>query len=173
MYCPECGKVNSADQKFCRACGLSLEKVVKALADATPVADMDQQLVEKTRKVDRLMIAVAGTGFVTLLGLLVWGIIYKVIYVKGHLGQGIALLTLILGGIAFGVLAIYRDWLQRAALQHRQQTSELRPSVDTSKLLHESRLEPVPSVTDRTTELLHVERESAANQTAGRLEKEV
>lgn len=31
MYCPDCGKTNSAEQKFCRACGLQLEQVVQSL----------------------------------------------------------------------------------------------------------------------------------------------
>jgi len=32
MYCPSCGKENSAEQRFCRACGLRLQVFSEALA---------------------------------------------------------------------------------------------------------------------------------------------
>ena len=30
MYCPNCGKTNSPEQRFCRSCGLGLEKIVQS-----------------------------------------------------------------------------------------------------------------------------------------------
>ncbi|MGH9901852.1 MAG: zinc-ribbon domain-containing protein, partial [Pyrinomonadaceae bacterium] len=32
MHCPNCGKRTSAEQKFCRSCGMSLEAVSVSVA---------------------------------------------------------------------------------------------------------------------------------------------
>lgn len=36
MHCPNCGTETSAGQKFCRACGLSLERIAQLLAELLP-----------------------------------------------------------------------------------------------------------------------------------------
>ncbi len=36
MHCPNCGAESSARQKFCRACGLSLERFAQLLAELLP-----------------------------------------------------------------------------------------------------------------------------------------
>jgi hypothetical protein len=33
MHCPDCGSEALADQRFCRACGLSLERFAQLLAE--------------------------------------------------------------------------------------------------------------------------------------------
>jgi hypothetical protein len=157
MYCPSCGKENSIEQKFCRGCGLSLEKIVLALDEVSPVP-LDNDLREKTRRVDRLLIGAATLGITPFFALILYAILYKIIIVKGQVGQGLAFLAFIVGIVTCALLAIYRSSLEKAARQ-RTQTAELKQGIGTAKLLNESHFEPVPSVTDRTTELLHVERE--------------
>jgi len=168
MYCPACGKVNTTDQKFCRGCGLSLEKIVQALDDVSPV--MDPALQEKTKRIDRLLIGAAALGISPFVLLILYAITYKLIYIKGKVGEGLAFLAFFLGLIIFALLAIYRNSLQKAANQKRAETAELNAGVGTARLLNESHFEPVPSVTDRTTELLHVERERGRNDTPRNLE---
>src|SRR6185436_14203021 len=81
MYCPNCGKSNSAEQKFCRSCGLSLEKTVQSLADQLPALELDKQLRERERKVDRLINIVAGSAISIVVVGVLWGIIYEIIIV--------------------------------------------------------------------------------------------
>ncbi len=40
MYCPNCAKVNSNVQKFCRACGLNLEKTAEILSEQLTSSEM-------------------------------------------------------------------------------------------------------------------------------------
>jgi hypothetical protein len=45
MHCPNCGTEASAGQKFCRACGLSLERFAQLLAELLP--DGEDELNKK------------------------------------------------------------------------------------------------------------------------------
>ena len=161
MYCPNCGKSNSAEQKFCRSCGLSLEKTVQSLADQLPALELDKQLRERQRRVDRLINIVAGTaGSIVVAGVL-WGIVYEIIIVKGEVIAGLFFLAFVLGVILFALLSIYGESLRKTA--GKRQLPEPHPQVvaDTGKLLSESHVEPLPSVTERTTELLNKDKGSA------------
>ena len=153
MYCPNCGKTNSAEQKFCRACGLSLDKVVQSLAEQLPPGQLNRNLQERQRTVE-LWLTIAGGGAISIFvaGTL-WAVVYKIIIIKGEVVQGLAFLGFILLIVLFGLLAIYRDSLLKSG---KRQLSEPSPPLvpDTGKLLSESRLEPIPSITEHTTELL-------------------
>ena len=66
MYCPNCGKDNSVGQRFCRACGMSLQAVSHALAEhlgetALPPTGRRQEKLERWGKI------VGITGFALLL----------------------------------------------------------------------------------------------------------
>ena len=154
MYCPNCGKTNSAQQKFCRSCGLSLEKTVQSLADQLPALELDKQLRERQRKVDRLINIVAGSAVSIVTGAVLWGIVYEIIIVKGAVISGLIFLAFIVGVILFGLLSIYRESLRKTAGTRRLSEPRQQLGEDTGKLLAESRYEPLPSITERTTELL-------------------
>jgi hypothetical protein len=83
------------------------------------------------------------------------GIIYSIIIVKGEVLGGLIFLAVILGLVLFGILMLYRDSLLNASRKRQIQQPELL-SHDTAKLLPESQVEPIPSVTDRTTDLLDI-----------------
>lgn len=153
MYCPNCGKENSTEQKFCRSCGLSLEKTVESLADQLPELELDKRLRERQRRVDQLIYIVAGTAISIVVAGVFWGIIYEIIIVKGDVIPGLLFLAFITGVVLFGLLSIYRESLNKAATK-RQLSEPAQLVADTGKLLPESRIEPLPSVTERTTELL-------------------
>ncbi len=157
MYCPNCGKENSAEQKFCRSCGLSLEQAVQSLAEQLPGLELDKNLRQRQARVDRLINIVAGSAISIVVGGVLWGIVYEIIIVKGEVIPGLFFLAIIIGIILFALLSLYSESLRKAAAKRR--LSEPTPRVgETAELLPETHLEPVPSVTERTTELLTTEK---------------
>jgi zinc-ribbon domain len=160
MYCPSCGKTNSAEQKFCRACGLQLEQVVQSLVAQLTAPDADKKLAERQNNLDRVIKAVAVGTISLFVGAVLWGIIYSIIIVKGEVLAGSIFLAIIVGILLFGLLMLYRDSLS----QNPSKQNSSRPDSlvsDTAELLSESRYEPVPSVVERTTELLTVNKKDS------------
>lgn len=158
MYCPNCGKENSAEQKFCRACGLSLEKAIQSLAEQLPERELDKNLRERQERIDRLITIVGGSAVAIVLAGVFWGIIYGIMIVKGQVIPGLLMLAFIIGMVIAGLLTLYRDSLNKAAGKRRSSQPAL-PEARTAEL--EAHLEPVPSVTERTTELLTTDKRDA------------
>lgn len=160
MFCPNCGGNNSTDQKFCRSCGLSLEKIAQSLVEQLP-AKSAESIEERRDKIEKLgVVALAGSGAIVL-GFLFYLIIVKMILEQGKLWPGIALLMLFISGLLAVVFLNYASSLKETAAkrQLRQRRESLQGEA-TGKLLNEPHLEPLPSVTERTTELLYAEKKS-------------
>lgn len=157
MYCPNCGKTNSTEQRFCRSCGLRLERVVQALVEQLTAPDAEKSLVERQHSLDRWIKVVAVSTISLFVGAVLWGIIYSIIIVKGELLAGSIFLAVIIGLMLFGLLVLYRESLAKPSKQ------KALPDVhasDTARRLEE-RNEAVPSVVERTTELLEVEKKTS------------
>ena len=158
MFCPNCGSKNSTQQKFCRSCGLSLEKTVQSLVEQIP-AKIDQSLKRRKEKLERFgVIALSGVGVVGG-GALFYMIIFNMMLAQGKILGGLAFLTIIICGLLAVFFFNYANSLKETAVKNRLQPPEEMPEYETpAKLLNDSYLEPIPSVTERTTELLYVER---------------
>jgi len=161
MYCPNCGKPNSTEQKFCRSCGLSLEKVVQTLAEQLPASNLDKHLQDQQRKIERWLHIVAGGTISIIVGAVLWGLIYEIILVKGEVLVGSLMLTFIIGLIVSAMLAIYRESLLKAHGKRQLSQASLAQSGDTANLLPASSSQSISSVTEHTTELLMVEKPDA------------
>ncbi len=163
MYCPNCGKENSAEQNFCRSCGLSLEKAAQSLSEQLPTAKLDKHLQGRRRRVERLLIILGGSAVLVFVISIVWAIIVEIIIGKGHVLGGVIFLGFILGAILAALLVIYRESLYKASSKPLLPRMAPR-SEPTARQLPESYIEPIPSVTERTTELLVAEKKSSARE---------
>lgn len=162
MYCPNCGTKTSAVQKFCRSCGLGLEKVAQSLAEQLPV-QLDDSLQARKDKLERLGVLALSVFGLGILGLILYGIVYRVILIQGRTWEGIGLLSFIVI-LSSGLLAVYlfAEANEASAKRQIKQSKELPEDEMTKKLLPEAQAEPVPSVTERTTERLFVEKKGSA-----------
>jgi hypothetical protein len=128
MHCPNCGAEASAGQKFCRACGFSLEKVEQLIADQKAAAT--EQTTKATaglsddwlRRLEKWAASALFALGGLLVGLMLWAIIAKMMIEKGKIFQGIVVL-MILAVAALASLLAYLDSERRksAAARSNQQ----------------------------------------------------
>jgi hypothetical protein len=159
MFCPHCGKTNSAESKFCRSCGLSLEKVRQSLAEQLPEAELDKHLRDRKKQVDRILTVILGSAFTIFVLAMLWALIYQLIIVKGEVLKGSIFLGLFLAAVTALLMVIYRESVLESITRQRMSHLSL-PERETTAKLHESSCEPLGSVTERTTELLFAEDKS-------------
>ena len=157
MYCPNCGTKNSIEQNFCRACGLSLEKAALSLSEQLP-AKVDQSLQAKKERLEKLGVAALSVFGLGVLSLLVYGIGIK-LNDKGVLGSRamLGVLIMLVCGLGSVILFARAKELDEKSTRRPQQNLSS-GSGSTKELLSEGHFEPVPTVTERTTELLAVEK---------------
>ncbi|HWN09692.1 MAG TPA: zinc ribbon domain-containing protein [Pyrinomonadaceae bacterium] len=165
MYCPNCANKVSLDQRFCRSCGLALDKIAQSLGEQLPTT-VSENLLAKKDKLERLGVAALSVFGLGVLGLILYGIVYQMMIMRGRILGGLALLGLVILGVC-GLLSVVlfekAEELKKTATQHRlPQPAELPEPATTAKLLPESHLEPLPSVTERTTDLLFAEKKDGA-----------
>jgi hypothetical protein len=163
MYCPNCGNVTSVEQKFCRACGLGLEQIALSLGEQLP-ARRDESLQVRKERLEKL-----GGGALSIFGLgvlvfLLYAVAQKLLATQGNLLTILAIIGLVVM-LGCGVLSVIL-FARAKELGEQANKRQLQPEKNTSRsstqeLLPEGTFEPVPPpVTERTTELLFVEKQS-------------
>lgn len=159
MHCPHCGTESSSEQKFCRRCGLGLEKFALTLAEQLPEGSGDYEvmarLLARQRRVE-FWLSAAVMAFISLLvAAIFYALVVKIIIEKGQVVSGLIFLFVILLGLASVGLVVYNESLkEKLGKTPAREPAATPKEAATAKLLHESRIEPVPSVTERTTDLL-------------------
>ena len=167
MFCPNCGAKTSVSQKFCRACGLGLEKVALSLTEQLPNSP-DEHLMSQKEKYERWGVAALSVFGLGVLSVILYNIIYKMIIAEGNWLGGLGLLGFLIMvgcGILSVILFAKAKEAEAAAGKRRLEQKETAvTATPTNELLTEGHFEPVPSVTDRTTELLYAEKKDAPHR---------
>jgi hypothetical protein len=178
MHCPNCGTSATKQQKFCRACGFGLAKVVQLLEEGDVFPDeLSRLYAERRQKIERwrdlafyLLCGGAGIVVPTFIGY----IIYQEMIIKwdqwdnGDLWEAAGVLFAILAalvGLALLSLSLRAEELKKAEAKLTQvkplprpanypSLEALPPAATTSNLLAEGRVESVASITEDTTRSL-------------------
>lgn len=157
MLCPNCGTHTTDEQKFCRNCGMNLEPVSKALAAHLAQGGLEAPSPEKEgerralrRMTNGLILGVA----IILVGALVLtdARLFMLRPWLKMLGTSLTCL-----GVFVSLLAVLSPLRCAGRWRGANLPDHLEGARTTGRLLHESMMEPVPSVTERTTNLLGVE----------------
>lgn len=163
MFCPNCGANNSTEQKFCRSCGLNLERTAESLIEQMPSAE-SAKLLKRERNLEKFgNFAFGGFGVVLLIAILsiIYLIITKVILSGNSVFGGILLIAFIVfAALTLAYVAFNEDLKERKQKMNPMLKNELSEKPDTAKLLEEKPFEPVPSVTENTTDLLYAEQKT-------------
>ena len=154
MHCPNCGHESSLDQKFCRKCGFALAPVGELMRGAEPSAEAAKiDRAQREALVVRQMFRWISWGIIVLgLGLLM--LIVDKSFDVGKAFKFVCTLVMLAGiGIAtYGVISTLMKGGEATLKAAGPKPDELR--APTTRELEGGTPSPVPSVTERTTELI-------------------
>ena len=158
MHCPNCAQPAVADQQFCRSCGMSLEAVAKLVAEHSSVP------AEVQKKLDKVALEAAMVR--TMFNWMMWGMIILglgvfLLVVNKNLGIGkeVGLVSsfLILGGVGVATAGVLKAIKQGTMIATSRHANHISGSSDTQSLPTHPIPAALPSVTERTTQLIGVE----------------
>lgn len=155
MFCPNCGANNSTEQKFCRACGLNLEKSAESLLEQMPSAN-EANLLRYEKSIERFgSFALGGLGVVGIVSVaaLLFYLVQKLILSGTNIYAGILLIAFFVFALLSLVFVVFNESLKEKKAKLNYRANELTEAKNTGKLLEEKPFIPA-SVTENSTELL-------------------
>ncbi len=143
---------------------MNLEPAAQSLLEHFPAGDR-ADLDRRERRVEKFG-QVAFTGFMIVVGLAVLGIIYAILDRMVFSGDqplyGILLMAFIVFALLTLVYVGFKEDLKEKRMKAGRATTPPPPELEmpavTARLLEEKEFEPIPAVTESTTELLHQDR---------------
>lgn len=156
MHCPNCGNESSLDQKFCRKCGFNLEPIGKLVIQGTDADVLELDRAERENLIVRQMFRWIAWGMAAL-GL---GVLMLVTNKYFELGKVFGLMSslLMLGGTgmaAYGVISSLGKGASPTQKKIIAGTQARLEQADTTRELSSEKIPlSVPSVTERTTQLI-------------------
>jgi len=160
MHCPNCGTEAPGGQKFCRACGLSLDRFAQLLAELLP--DKEDEIVAQARRKLRQLektVRIAGWTAGSALGI-VFASLGVLTMIQSHVGGGIVILLFGIGIIVTMLTIIYHSSLNEKVSGRPPSQPTPAPAETTNKLLLEHQSQIPMSVTEQTTANLEEKLES-------------
>jgi len=160
MFCPNCSAKNSTTLKFCRSCGLNLEKSAASLFEQIPNTQ-NSSLIKQTQAVEKFgNFALGGLGVVLLTA--VSAIVYFIFSKMILTGTNVLFGILIIAFLIFAALSLVFVFLNESSKEKKAKTNfllnrELNGQIETGKLFEEKHVEPAASVTENSTRLLFTE----------------
>ena len=152
MVCPKCGLQTLPEQKFCRSCGANLQGITQPLPEGTTVTGPSTPAIiirEEINGANRLV----QWGFIVMFVGAAIGVVGKML-----MHDQVVTVVGVLLSLAGMFLAVYPYLSPSSRTRHNSgppSQPELQKQSQPNKQLPEERtIEYVPSITERTTDLL-------------------
>jgi zinc ribbon protein len=162
MMCPKCGLPTLPEQKFCRSCGSNLEITTQPLAEPTTTISQAERTTspEANERAKKLML----WGFILIFVGATIGVVGKKL-----VHEDIVTVVGVLMSLAGMFLTVYPH-LVPARVKHitspSPQPNDL-PAFARKTLPEERELDYIPSITERTTNLLETPRAQPIQKESG------
>ena len=151
MHCPNCGAESSAKQKFCRACGLSLERFAQLLAELLPDGE-DENVARARQRLRQLenALKIAGWTAGSALGFL---FAFLGVYMMTQVSVPGGIVVLLFGVVVIATMLVlgYQSSLNKQVSGSFPSQPTLPSAETTNKLLSEDQSRIAMSVTEQTT----------------------
>ena len=153
MNCPKCDLQTLPDQKFCRSCGASLQMITQPLAEYATVSDLERTPPITFKGEQQRTNRLTPWAFIIMFIGVAIGIIGKMLMHQ-------EMVTVI--GVLVSVVGMFLTVYPYLSLSPRQkhdsipssQPEVLTPSQTTKYLSQENNTAYIPSITERTTDLM-------------------
>jgi hypothetical protein len=153
MNCPECGLPALPGQKFCRSCGSGLQIITQPLAERAAVSDLERTPATSYKDEKQQANRLIPWGFIIMFIGVAIGIIGKMLMHDEMVTVAGALASV--AGMFFTVYPYLSPSPRQKSDSGPPSQLEIPPRSQPGKYLpQESRIEYVPGITERTTDLL-------------------
>ena len=166
MFCPNCASKIGIEQVYCRSCGLNLDPILRAVAEQNPSEEFAK--LQKRKELFKKL----GIFSLSCSGVIAIGFFFsKVIYYKMILfGADVLFWSGFTALVVFALLSVFFFNYPKLFMKSGNEIPHFVPdekqeiSNPTNKLLQDNFIESIPSVTERTTDLLSVKRKTTSGE---------
>lgn len=166
MFCPKCAQSSPDDQKFCRFCGFRLHEIAPLLSETALTSEQTNSTENKAKKylTFKQAVGLLSVSFLLWIGL---GMAQDIPGLMQSIKEILRYLSVAFFGLAlsFGLylgVKVFSMWQFAESSAPQLPKAKDLPAAKTTAAdardpnmpLFESRPQPVPSVTERTTDLL-------------------
>lgn len=163
MYCPNCATRLSGDQKFCRSCGLDLHVISHIFTNVLEMDKSSEVDSADTRSFQSRKAKLKMQGTIILMSALPIGCLIPISLGLFPNWAALSQLIMVLSGVAglllfAGIIVlVYGELLPQTQLERESsRLTSLRGAAPTNQLPPVGQSEPVPGVTEGTTDLLDI-----------------